>query len=135
MDRNRRAAALAPWREPPLMDADMRSHYVGAYGVFDYDQPVDPAELRSRTNKAVDGRVKMTVPRRTTSGPWIRTSSLRGSTSACRAADTRLAQPAAREPWLTTDPRALVGRVPALRGIRLIQADAYPAMALRSRPA
>ncbi len=24
---------------------DMRSHYVGAYGVFDYDQPVDPAEF------------------------------------------------------------------------------------------
>lgn len=23
----------------------MRSHYVGAYGIFDYDQPVDPAEL------------------------------------------------------------------------------------------
>ncbi|WER48518.1 BON domain-containing protein [Cupriavidus sp. WKF15] len=48
MDRNRRAAAPdAPWREPPLADADMRSHYVGAYGVFDYDQPVDPEESAS----------------------------------------------------------------------------------------
>ncbi|CAG9182731.1 hypothetical protein LMG23992_04812 [Cupriavidus laharis] len=46
MDRNRRPAAPdAPWRDPPLADTDMRSHYVGAYGVFDYDQPVDPAEF------------------------------------------------------------------------------------------
>ncbi|MCO4891526.1 BON domain-containing protein [Cupriavidus sp. WGtm5] len=27
-----------------MPEADMRSHYVGAYGVYDYDQPVDPRE-------------------------------------------------------------------------------------------
>lgn len=26
----------------------MRSHYVGAYGVYDYDQPVDPGEFGGR---------------------------------------------------------------------------------------
>ncbi|CAG2146838.1 hypothetical protein LMG31506_03480 [Cupriavidus yeoncheonensis] len=51
MDRSRRPARPdvpwdAPWREAPQPDdTDMRSHYVGAYGVFDYDQPVDPAEF------------------------------------------------------------------------------------------
>ncbi|WP_011300342.1 MULTISPECIES: BON domain-containing protein [Cupriavidus] len=46
MDRSRKPSVPEmPWREPPLADADMRSHYVGAYGIFDYDQPVDPAEL------------------------------------------------------------------------------------------
>ena len=47
MDRSRRPALPdTPWREGPLPeDADWRSHYVGAYGVFDYDQPVDPAEF------------------------------------------------------------------------------------------
>lgn len=46
MDRSRRPEFPdAPWREPPLADTDMRNHYVGAYGVFDYDQPVDPAEF------------------------------------------------------------------------------------------
>lgn len=47
MDRSRRPAVPdAPWREAPQPDdADLRSHYVGAYGVFDYDQPVDPAEF------------------------------------------------------------------------------------------
>nr|WP_240990290.1 BON domain-containing protein [Cupriavidus taiwanensis] len=28
-----------------MPEADMRSHYVGAYGVYDYDQPVDPGEF------------------------------------------------------------------------------------------
>ncbi|SOZ10705.1 BON domain-containing protein [Cupriavidus taiwanensis] len=33
-----------PWHESAVPEADMRSHYVGAYGVYDYDQPVDPGE-------------------------------------------------------------------------------------------
>ncbi|MBF6987892.1 BON domain-containing protein [Cupriavidus sp. IK-TO18] len=44
MDRrdNRRGP---PWHESPVPDTDMRSHYVGAYGVYDYDEPVDPGEF------------------------------------------------------------------------------------------
>jgi hypothetical protein len=34
-----------PWHESAVPEADMRSHYVGAYGVYDYDQPVDPGEF------------------------------------------------------------------------------------------
>lgn len=36
-----------PWHENALPDADLRSHYVGAYGVDDYDEPVDPGEHAS----------------------------------------------------------------------------------------
>ncbi|BDB27652.1 BON domain-containing protein [Cupriavidus sp. P-10] len=44
MDRrdNRRGE---PWHESAGPDTDMRSHYVGAYGVYDYDEPVDPGEF------------------------------------------------------------------------------------------
>ncbi|UIF90759.1 BON domain-containing protein [Cupriavidus sp. UYPR2.512] len=34
-----------PWHEGAVPETDMRSHYVGAYGVYDYDEPVDPEEF------------------------------------------------------------------------------------------
>ncbi|WP_042878998.1 BON domain-containing protein [Cupriavidus necator] len=34
-----------PWHESAVPETDMRSHYVGAYGVYDYDEPVDPGEF------------------------------------------------------------------------------------------
>ncbi|MFS8978469.1 BON domain-containing protein [Cupriavidus necator] len=34
-----------PWHESAVPETDMRSHYVGAYGVYDYDKPVDPGEF------------------------------------------------------------------------------------------
>ncbi|RWA56870.1 hypothetical protein AU476_02005 [Cupriavidus sp. UYMSc13B] len=37
-----------PWHESAVPEADMRSHYVGAYGVYDYDEPVDPGESGGR---------------------------------------------------------------------------------------
>jgi hypothetical protein len=37
-----------PWHESAVPETDMRSHYVGAYGVYDYDEPVDPGEFSGR---------------------------------------------------------------------------------------
>lgn len=37
-----------PWHESTVPEADMRSHYMGAYGVYDYDEPVDPGESGGR---------------------------------------------------------------------------------------
>ncbi|WP_029049137.1 BON domain-containing protein [Cupriavidus sp. amp6] len=34
-----------PWHESAVPETDMRSHYVGAYGVYDYDKPVKPGEF------------------------------------------------------------------------------------------
>jgi osmotically-inducible protein OsmY len=38
--------------EPPgKQERDLRSHYIGGYGIDDYDQPVDPAELGGRQGR------------------------------------------------------------------------------------
>ncbi|MCY1215717.1 BON domain protein [compost metagenome] len=63
MDRrdNRRGP---PWHESAVPETDMRSHYLGAYGVYDYDKPVDPGEFGGtqgwQSGSAPDVRARQT---------------------------------------------------------------------------